>query len=116
MRQGRPMVTRDQKITLGEMRASGVRDLLVYCADYKCSRGTRMSADRWPDRVRLSDLEPLFVCQACGRRGADNQAGLGLGNAAKSPPRLRALTGACHAPFNEKSVAGPILCEQQQWN
>jgi hypothetical protein len=65
------MVTRQQKITLGEMRASGVRDLLVYCADYKCSHGLRMSADRWLDYIRLSDLEPLFVCQACSRRGAD---------------------------------------------
>jgi hypothetical protein len=59
------------KMTLGEMRSSGVRDLLVYCANYKCSHGIRTSADRWPDHVRLSDLEPLFVCQACGRRGAD---------------------------------------------
>jgi hypothetical protein len=24
-----------------------------------------------PDHVRLSDLEPLFVYQACGHRGAD---------------------------------------------
>ncbi len=46
-------------------------DLLVYCADYKCSHGLRMSADRWVDNIRLSDLEPLFVCQACSRRGAD---------------------------------------------
>jgi hypothetical protein len=29
---------RPQKITLGEMRASGVRGLLVYCADYKSMR------------------------------------------------------------------------------
>ena len=64
-------MTRQQKITLGEMRASGVRDLLVYCANYKCSQGIRKSADRWPDHVRLSDLEPLFVCQACGRRDAE---------------------------------------------
>jgi hypothetical protein len=28
-------------------------------------------ADRWPDNVRLSDLEPLFVCEACGHRGGD---------------------------------------------
>jgi hypothetical protein len=28
---------RQQKITLGEMRASGVRGLLIYCSDYKCS-------------------------------------------------------------------------------
>jgi hypothetical protein len=30
-----------------------------------------MSADRSPDHVRLSDIEPLFVCKACGKRGAD---------------------------------------------
>jgi hypothetical protein len=60
-----------QKIALGEMRAAGVRGLLVYCSDYKCSHGTAISADRWPDDVRLSDIEPLFTCQACGRRGAD---------------------------------------------
>jgi hypothetical protein len=44
---------------------------LIYCADYKCSHSIQMSADRWPDHVRLSHVEPLFVCQACGKRGAD---------------------------------------------
>jgi hypothetical protein len=39
------------------MRASGVRGLLVYCSDYKCSHWTRISADQWPDETRLSDLE-----------------------------------------------------------
>jgi hypothetical protein len=40
------------------MRASGVRDLLIYCSDYHCSHWTAISGDRWPDDVRLSDLEP----------------------------------------------------------
>jgi hypothetical protein len=30
-----------------------------------------MSDDRWPDEMRLSDLEARFVCSACGKRGAD---------------------------------------------
>jgi len=30
-----------------------------------------ISADRWPDHVRLSDIEPGFVCTACGKRGAE---------------------------------------------
>jgi hypothetical protein len=64
-------VSRPQKITLGEMRASGIRGLLIYCADYKCSHWIRISADQWPDDVRLSDLEGRFVCAACGKRGAD---------------------------------------------
>jgi len=45
--------------------------LLVYCSDYQCSHHVAISADPWPDDVRLSDLEPHFVCQVCGKRGAD---------------------------------------------
>jgi hypothetical protein len=60
-----------QKITFGEMRASGVRGLLIYCSDYRCSHWTAISGDRWSDDVRLSDIEPRFTCQACGHRGAD---------------------------------------------
>jgi hypothetical protein len=66
-----PALTRPQKITFAEMRASGVRGLLVYCSDYHCSQWTSISGDRWPDDVRLSDIEPLFTCQACDRKGAD---------------------------------------------
>jgi hypothetical protein len=60
-----------QKITFGEMRTAGVRGLLIYCSDYKCSHSIATSGDRWPDDVWLSDLEPRFICQACGRKGAD---------------------------------------------
>jgi hypothetical protein len=62
---------RQQKITMAEMRASGVRGLLIYCSDYKCSHSTAISAERWPDDIRLSDIEPLFTCRACGHKGAD---------------------------------------------
>ena len=53
------------------MRSSGVRGLLVYCADYRCSHNITMSGDRWPDDIRLSDIEDQFTCRACGKRGAD---------------------------------------------
>ena len=45
------------KITFGEMRSSGVRDVLVYCRDHHCSHHIRISADFWPDHLRLSDIE-----------------------------------------------------------
>ena len=64
-------LTRPIKITFGEMRASGIRDLLIYCSDYKCSHSVAISADQWGDDVRLSDLEPVFSCKVCGKRGAD---------------------------------------------
>ena len=49
----------------------GARGLLVYCAYYRCSHSIAISGDGWPDDVRLSDIEPRFVCRACGKRGAD---------------------------------------------
>lgn len=65
---------RQQKITLGEMRECGTRGLLAYCADYKCSNLLRLAPERvdgWADDVRISDIEPRFVCSKCGLRGAD---------------------------------------------
>jgi hypothetical protein len=62
---------RPQKITFGEMRDAGVRGLLIYCSDYRCSHWTAISGDRWPDDVRLSDVEGGFVCLACGKRGSE---------------------------------------------
>jgi hypothetical protein len=62
-----PALTRPQKITFGEMRDTGVRGVLIYCADYHCSHSIAISADKWPDDVRL----PRFVCKACCSRGAD---------------------------------------------
>jgi hypothetical protein len=85
------MVKREQKITLGEMRASGLRGLLVYCADYKCAHSVEISGDRRPDHIRLSDLEPLFVCQACGH------------TAPMSGPHFDSANGG-RAPVQQKSV------------
>jgi hypothetical protein len=53
------------------MRASGVRGLLIFCADYHCSHSMAINGDRWRDEMRLSDLEARFICRACGNRGAD---------------------------------------------
>ena len=49
----------------------GVRGLLVYCAVYRCSHSIAISGDGRPDDARLADIEPQFVCKACGHRGAD---------------------------------------------
>jgi hypothetical protein len=55
------MSARPQKITFAEMRDMGVRGLLVYCADCRCSHSIAVSGDRWPDDLRLSDIEPGLV-------------------------------------------------------
>ena len=61
----------NEKITFGEMRETGTRDVLVYCRDRECSHRIILNADCWPDEVRLSDLEPNFTCAACGKRSAE---------------------------------------------
>jgi hypothetical protein len=66
-----PELTRQRKITFGEMRAAGVGGLLIYCSDYRCAHSVEICADRWGDDLRLSDIEPLFTWQACGKKGAD---------------------------------------------
>ena len=65
------MTTSPQKITFGEFRESGVRDVLIYSRDHRCTHHVEANADGWADDVRLSDIEDRFVCQVCGRRGAD---------------------------------------------
>ena len=65
------MTTYQQKITFGETRESGVRDVLIYCRDHHCTHHIEISADCWPDHIRLSDIEPGFACTACGKRGAE---------------------------------------------
>jgi len=54
-----PQPVRPTKIV--DMRAQGARGLLIYCADYRCSHSIAINGDRWPDDVRLSDLEPRFT-------------------------------------------------------
>ena len=48
--------TRDQKITLD----ASVGLLL----GYRCACSVEISGERWPDDIRLSNLEPLFVFRA----------------------------------------------------
>jgi hypothetical protein len=67
------MPDRPTKITFGEMRDMGVRGILVYCADYRCSLSI---ATRHRRRSRTSSptLEQESLCQAAqGIRGAINQ-------------------------------------------
>jgi hypothetical protein len=80
----------EQKISLGEMRSSGVR-------------ATRLSlmppvVDQWPDDVRLSDLKPS-PASACCRKGADVRPG---GRSRHMPARRAgaAVLGAITRPFS----------------
>jgi hypothetical protein len=56
------MTAYEQKITLAEMRASGVRDILIYY-DHRCGHDVETNADGSSDDV----IEP--GCPCCGKKG-----------------------------------------------
>jgi hypothetical protein len=60
-----------EKITLGQMRQSGPSRLQIFCGEHKCEHSVVIDTDCWPESLRLSDLQALFVCTVCGHRGAD---------------------------------------------
>ena len=83
---------RPQQITFGEMREMGVRGLLIYCADYRCSHSIAISGDAWPDDARLSDIEERFTCRVCGKRGADVRPDFNGGKTATAMMGYRCVT------------------------
>jgi len=68
---GRVRRMADEQFTFGAMRKSGASGVIVFCSDDRCAHSVKLSTDCWPDHLRLSDIESLFVCEVCGNRGAD---------------------------------------------
>jgi hypothetical protein len=58
-----------QPMTLGNMRANGVRLLDVSC--WQCHHRTILSADPWSDDVPVPAFGPRTVNTRCGIIGAD---------------------------------------------
>jgi len=54
-----------------EMSDEQAGSLNKVCSDYRCSHSIAVSANQWPDDLHLSDIELRFLCEACGKRGAD---------------------------------------------
>ena len=80
-----------QKITFAEMRESGAGGLLVYCADYRGSHSIAVSADRWPEEVQLSDIEPRLTCTSRGnlrRTGCMVPPFTSIASRPIAPPRI----------------------------
>lgn len=87
LRRPQAFIARPQhpKITLGDMQSgNGPRGQLI-CSEHKCSHSVVVDAASWGDAIRLSDLEPKFICKACRQRGADvrplfERANMGTGS------------------------------------
>jgi len=97
------MTASEQKITFGEMRASGVRNVLVYCRDHRCSHSIEVSADRWPDHVRLSDIDPVLSARAAANMARK------CGRSFRRPARLPLF------PQQQTCLRPVVTSEKCQW-
>jgi len=58
-------------MTLGNMRANGVRSLIVLCTNSTCRHEAIMNFDSLSGDVPVPSLGPRMRCQRCGQIGAD---------------------------------------------
>jgi hypothetical protein len=54
-------------MTLGNMRANGVRSIEVTC--WGCRHEAVLNADRWADDLPMTLLDSRMVCTRCGLIG-----------------------------------------------
>jgi len=108
------------------MRSPGPTRLLVYCGDYKCAHSIIISAERWPDDVRLSNLEPYSpVGLAASRGGASGhcsriterrtlvvKASQTCGRL--SEPAFKKPAGEIPTPPSEDIPLWPALCLERE--
>jgi hypothetical protein len=73
-------------MTLGNMRAHGVRSLAVSCLI--CRHQAVLSVEPWPDEITVPSFGPRMVCTGCGIIGADARP-----NWKEQAPRPSFLTG-----------------------
>jgi hypothetical protein len=53
-------------MTLGNMRANGVRTLAVYCDGRGCDHRTVLDVSAYPDDVPVPSFGPRLRCERCG--------------------------------------------------
>jgi len=58
-----------EPMTLGNMRANGVRSLMVYCSAWP--RIVAFNVDTYPETAPVPAFGPRMVCTGCGMIGAD---------------------------------------------
>ena len=58
-------------MTLGNMRANGVRTLDVTCGGRRCNHSAVFDVSTFADGIPVPAFGPRMVCTACGAIGAD---------------------------------------------
>ena len=58
-------------MTLGNMRANGVRTLAVWCLGRGCNHASILDVGGYGDDVPVPAFGPRMRCELCGHLGAD---------------------------------------------
>jgi hypothetical protein len=80
-----------QKITFAEMREQGVRGVLIYCLDYRCSHSTAISGDRQPNHNKAAmqkaakTATPPIIANVSSSSSVSSSS-LDMGHLARRPP------------------------------
>ena len=96
-----------EPMTLGNMRANGVRSLDVCC--WLCHHRAILSADRWPDHVPVPTFGPRMVCTRCGIVGADVRRTGGSGSVSVDGLAIRGASQMPAIPESRAHGRGPAL-------
>ena len=64
-------------MTLGNMRANGVRPLAVWCFGRACNHHSIFDVSNYPDDVSVPSFGPRFRCERCGHIFADGRQNWG---------------------------------------
>lgn len=62
------MRTREHSMTLGNMRANGVRMLAVSCHAHDCHHAADVNVDGMPDELVVLFIARRFRCSCCGSK------------------------------------------------
>ena len=102
------MTSYPEKITFGEMRSSGVSDVLIYCRDHRCSHSTTLSADggRITSGCRTLSLISSARPAAIAARRSDRSSHRPRWARLKVPKSTRRPSGFV-APCQPSKVARP---------
>jgi hypothetical protein len=83
-------------MTLGNMRANGVRTLAAWCLGRGCDHFRVLDVSGYPDNVPVPSFGPRLRCEVCGHLGADARPNWNethkqqpITRGSESPPYLR---------------------------
>ena len=57
-------------VKLGNMRANGVRSLVVHCSNVTCRHEAVVNVNHLGDDIAVPPIGPRMRCNRCGQRGA----------------------------------------------